>query len=243
MLVHIELNIPPHFFDSAKKQNDFESVSERIAKLFLSSIVGINNIRRGDAEAFEPDYVAGDRGYEVTFAIKDSLIPQLKGARPLDTADRNIEKEIVEDIINAVERKAGKYYCCPTSVVIISLETIISWYSDFKHNETNPCERLLDHFYCMKYLKTRNHLFDELFNEYVASGKFKNIYIIQPTHDNGFALYDIEKYSEQSSEFITLTAVTPPEAFPTCKVIDLVKENYDSPIRYRTTIINWKPKT
>lgn len=28
----LELSIPPHFFDSAKEENHFESISERIAK-------------------------------------------------------------------------------------------------------------------------------------------------------------------------------------------------------------------
>ena len=77
--------------------------------------------------------MANSYGYEVTFAIRNSLIPQLKGVRPLDTSDRNIEKEIEKDIIDAVERKARKKYCCPTSLVVISLETLITWYFEFKH--------------------------------------------------------------------------------------------------------------
>ena len=78
MSLELELSIPPHFFDSAKEENDFESVSERIAKQFLKEICGVNNLRRGDDKVSEPDYVSNNSGYEVTFAIKQSLIPQLK---------------------------------------------------------------------------------------------------------------------------------------------------------------------
>lgn len=47
-----ELHVPPHFFDSAKAENHFESVSERIAKAFLSEIIGIGNENREGCIAF-----------------------------------------------------------------------------------------------------------------------------------------------------------------------------------------------
>lgn len=60
-----ELHIPPHFFDSAKAENHFESVSERIAKVFLSNIMSIAPLARGDDKQGEPDYICGEDGYEV----------------------------------------------------------------------------------------------------------------------------------------------------------------------------------
>lgn len=50
MAVKMELNIPPHFFDSAKAENHFESVSERIARAFLVDILKLWGIKRGDPE-------------------------------------------------------------------------------------------------------------------------------------------------------------------------------------------------
>ena len=41
MIIEMELNIPPKFFESAKEENDFESVSERIAKQFITSILNV----------------------------------------------------------------------------------------------------------------------------------------------------------------------------------------------------------
>ena len=93
-----ELRIPPHFFDSAKEENHFESVSERIAKSFLIDILNINDIKRGNPELQEPDYIFGEQGYEVTFAIKQSLIPQLKGVRELNGTPNNIEESKMDKV-------------------------------------------------------------------------------------------------------------------------------------------------
>ena len=239
MEVNVELNIPPHFFDSANEKNNFESVSERIAKQILTTILGIENIRRGDAEAFEPDYVSGDVGYEVTFAIENSLIPQLKGVRPLNTSNRNIEHELIKDITNAVDRKAAKKYSCPTSVVVISIETLITWYTSFKSEENDFETRILKSIYEKGYLKNRNEFFKHLADEYIEKGIFKDIYILQPTHTGEFALYDILQYKDNPKDFISFIGVSHPEAFPTYKVIS-VNKDLNKAVTYKTTIINWK---
>ena len=91
MSIELELSIPPHFFDSAREENNYESVSEKIAKVFLKEVCGVDDIHRGDDKKSEPDYVSNNSGYEVTFAIKQSLIPQLKGVQPLNHSNRNTE--------------------------------------------------------------------------------------------------------------------------------------------------------
>ena len=240
MEVNVELNIPPHFFDSANESNNYESVSERISKQILTTILGGENIRRGDAEAFEPDYVSGDSGYEVTFAIENSLIPQLKGVRPLSFSNRNIEHELIKDITNAVNRKAAKKYSCPTSVVVISIETLITWYTSFKSEENNFEARILKLIYEKGYLRNRNEFFKYLADEYIEKGMFKDIYILQPTHNGEFALYDILQYRDNPQDFISYIGVSHPEAFPTYKVISVDNEDLNKAITYKTTIINWK---
>lgn len=111
MSIELELSIPPHFFDSAREENNYESVSEKIAKVFLKEVCGVDDIHRGDDKKSEPDYVSNNSGYEVTFAIKQSLIPQLKGVQPLNHSNRNTEMETISDIQTALERKKEKTYC------------------------------------------------------------------------------------------------------------------------------------
>ena len=70
-----ELSIPPHFFDSAKASNAFESMSEVMAKQFLKLILNLEDIQKGNPDLGEPDYISGEDGFEVTLAIRASLIP------------------------------------------------------------------------------------------------------------------------------------------------------------------------
>lgn len=53
----VELHIPSNLFDSAKAENSFESVSERISKAFIKDILNELNVRRGDDKINEPDYM------------------------------------------------------------------------------------------------------------------------------------------------------------------------------------------
>ena len=71
MSIELELSIPPHFFDSAREENNYESVSEKIAKVFLKEVCGVDDIHRGDDKKSEPDYVSNNSGYEVTFATAE----------------------------------------------------------------------------------------------------------------------------------------------------------------------------
>lgn len=234
MIIDIELNIPPKFFESAKEENDFESISERIAKLFITSILNIPDIRRGNAEFYEPDYVSGENGYEITFAIRESHIPQLKGVKPVDFTTWNIEQELIDNISVAIERKAGKTYSHPTSLVIITLESLYTWYHSVYTKETDWFEKLAWNVYT----KRRNDFFNKIFQNYIESETFNNIYVIQPTHNREFALFDIKKYATKCEEFITLVGVSHPEFFPTYSVINIKKETSKEPIKLRTTIIN-----
>lgn len=160
---------PITFFDSAKESNGFESVSERIAKAFLIDILKIKNIARGDAEAHEPDYVSSGKGYEVTFAVEQSLIPQLKGVRPLDTKSRNIEDELISDISNAASRKAGKTYSCTPSLVIIAVETLPTWYYPLFIRDTDPLSQMAWRIHTRKH----NAFFESLYNDYIQAGILK----------------------------------------------------------------------
>lgn len=212
----LELSIPPHFFDSAKPENNFESVSERIARAFLSDILNIANLRRGDPEAGEPDYIANERGYEVTFSISQSIIPQLKGVRNLDGEKRNIEQSLISDINDAVLRKAQKNYSSVPNLVILTISTLPTWYYSLYFDTRNPCDRL-----AMKYGSARrDQLFRELYQNYILTNKFENIYIIQPTFDSTFAFFNIKEFGNDGDAFLTHVRTSKPKAFPTYRVVD-----------------------
>lgn len=236
MSVKVELNIPPHFFDSAKAENHFESVSERIAKAFLVDILKLSGIERGDPAQHEPDYVLDNHGYEVTFAIEQSLIPQLKGVRELDLAKYNIEETLVNDITNAANRKAAKTYSCIPNLVIILVSTLPTWYYPLYFKEIDPFSKLA----WKKKTAKRNKLFDDLYINYIQAGKFENIYIIQPTFDESFAFFDISSYGSGTEDFITHVKTNRPKAFPTYKVID--PGTQDDFTTFKTIIINYNEK-
>ena len=235
MVVDVELNIPPKFFESAKLDNKFESVSERIAKQFITSILKIPSVKRGNAELKEPDYVSEGLGFEVTFAVNEALIPQLKGVKPIDPSMWNMEEELIDSVLDAVERKAKKTYSCPTSLVVITLETLYIWYHTIYSGVSKDWfEQLAWNIYTKK----RNTLFNDIFKKYIQTKVFDNVYIIQPTHVKEFAFFDINGFVNKDEEFVTRVGVTNPELFPTYSIIQVQKEKYSEPIKFRTTIIN-----
>lgn len=214
-----ELHIPPHFFDSAKAENHFESVSERIAKAFLSEIMNISPLLRGDDKKEEPDYVSDENGYEVTFAISSSLIPQLKGVKSLDGQKDNIEESLMRDITDAVTRKAAKTYSCVPALVIIAIRTLPTWYHSLYFHESDPFAQMAWRVKAAK----RDKLFHDLYEQYISTNKLKNIYIIQPTFDGTFAFYDIDRFAKSKENFLTHVKVSNPKAFPTYQVVDAGK--------------------
>ena len=214
-----ELHIPPHFFDSANAENHFESVSERIAKAFLSDIMSISQLVRGDDKQGEPDYICGENGYEVTFAISSSLIPQIKGVTGLDGKKNNIEKSLISAITDAVERKASKTYSCVPALVIIAIDTLPTWYHSLYFHESDLFAQMAWRVGAAK----RDKLFHDLYEQYIRTNKLKNIYIIQPTFDGTFAFYNIDEFAQNNKNFLTHVKASNPKAFPTYQLVDAGK--------------------
>ena len=211
-----ELHIPPHFFDSAKAENHFESVSERISKAFLSEIMGISPLVRGDDKQGEPDYICGEDGYEVTFAISSSLIPQIKGVKALDGKKNNIEESLICAITDAADRKAAKTYSCIPALVIIAIDTLPTWYHSLYFHESDPFAQMAWRVGAAK----RDKLFNDLYAQYIRTNKLKNILIIQPIFDGTFAFYNIGEFAQKNESFLTHVKVSKPKAFPTYQLVD-----------------------
>lgn len=228
-----ELRIPPNFFESSRNGNDFESVSERIAKAFLSDIVNIPNLVRGDDKLDEPDYISEGHGYEVTFAVNSMLIPQLKGVKELDGKQHNIEQDLIRDITDAVSRKVKKTYSCTTSLMIIVISSIVTWYSPLYFKEKDSLARLIWHTAAAR----RDKLFQNLYEQYILAQKFENIYIIQPTHDGTFALHNIKSFGEKTENYLTHVQTSKPQAFPTYKLLDAGRLN--DVTSYQIKIVNY----
>ncbi|WP_418790360.1 hypothetical protein [Phosphitispora sp. TUW77] len=235
MKVSLELHLPPEFFDSAKKSNYFESVSERIAKAIIISILNEKekNINRGRAEIKEPDYIVENRGYEVTFAVDNTIIPQLKGVSQLRGIPFNIEEMLISDIKYAIKKKSDKHYLSATvNLIIFVLHPLLEWYSPFYIKSTPLSEngwRARE--------KKRNELFAEMYEKYIQTEKFKNINIVQLTHDGFYVLYDLKSFGlDSESEFMTKIGIKNKDAFPVCKTISVA--GTDLPVKYETTIVN-----
>ncbi len=211
-----ELHIPPYFFDSAKAENHFESVSERIAKAFLSDIMNISPLIRGDDKQGEPDYICGEEGYEVTFAISSALIPQIKGVKALDGKKNNIEESLICAITDAADRKAGKTYSCVPALVVIAIDTLPTWYHTLYFHESDPFAKMAWRVGAAK----RDKLFHDLYEQYIRTNKLKNIYIIQPTFDGTFAFYNINEFAQKNEDFLTHVKASKPKAFPIYQLVD-----------------------
>ena len=135
MELKLELHIPDSFFDSAKEANNFESLSERLSKSVLNDILHIEGILRGDDKNFEPDYLSNKTGYEVTLGINDSLIPILRGRKTFNDVPHNLEKELIDAIKKALDKKSKKNYSLATTLIIFTLTPLLEWYSSFYLSE------------------------------------------------------------------------------------------------------------
>lgn len=233
MIISMDMNIPPHFFDSAHSRNNFESVSERIAKAFISQILNEKDVTKGNPDIFEPDYISDFNSYEVTFAVASSIIPQIKGVRPLEKKPFDIQESLCFDILAASKRKSEKRYSMAPTLFIITLTPLLEWYYPF-YIKTD----LFGEIAWKAMSQKRNDLFDELYSSYIKTGIFKNVLIVQPTHDEHFVLFDIKVFgSYEDADFITKIGVTSKKAFPLCKVTHVDKEGL--PMIYNTTIIRY----
>lgn len=226
MNIKLELSIPLHFFDSARAENDFESVSEKIAKVVISSILKCDNLSRGNPNNKEPDYISGDEGFEVTLAISDSLVPYFKGINRSDGRPHNLESDLVEDISKIVKQKAEKIYDRKPYLIILALNPYPAWYYPLFTNGTTKFE------FGELFVWARNNLFQSLYDNNIKNEKnFKNIYILQPMLNQQFVLYDIAAFGDElQQDFMIQLGIQPGReiAFPNFRCVSV--DDADNPI-------------
>ncbi|MDO9546970.1 MAG: hypothetical protein Q7J07_09530 [Pelolinea sp.] len=174
VIVEIQRYFPPNFFDSANKKNGFVSRSEQLSKAVLCVTLGINGeeIRKGDPNNKEPDWVTRDNdGIEVTFASEREPSSVLQAKTGVFNAD-DLEQEIIASISDSIKEKSdkkqkGNYLgISNVTVFIICLYPLLNWYGH------------LYGFNYPRYLGNRNKFFNSLYEKYIKSSEFKNIYIL-----------------------------------------------------------------
>lgn len=234
MKIKIELHLPDIFFDSARENNNFESLSEQISKAVLVDILNVENIRRGDDKKQEPDYISGQTGYEVTLGINDSLIPMLKGRASFDKSLHNQEQELIDSIMRALERKSKKKYSIRTNLIIFTLTPLFEWYSYFYLRGSSTYN-----YWCLLQAN-RNKLFEKIIEKYIGDqNPFEDVLIIQPTHDERYILYSAKSYAKDET-FMTQIGIKTGEEllFPRYKLIAC--EEGPFPIVYEISELMYK---
>ena len=234
MNIIVDFYMPPHLFDSARGDNNYESVTERIAKVILKSVLGYQNVHRGDPQVHEPDYVCGEKGFEVTLAESGILIPQLRGRRPADGAQHELEDELIRNICNIVQQKSKKHYDRKPVLIVLTLSPIIHWYHELWQRDPQT-----QNLWGMSVQK-RNSFFKGLNDSYISGDSaFENIYLLQPTLCQKYALYDLKAFAG-NQDFIIEIGIRPGKemAFPTFKVKHIEGKtpliNYTiNPVQYR----------
>ena len=234
MELKLELHIPDSFFDSAKETNNFESLSERLSKSVLNDILHIEGILRGDDKNFEPDYLTNKTGYEVTLGINDSLIPILRGRKTFNDVPHNLEKELIDAIKKALDKKSKKDYSLATTIIIFTLTPLLEWYSSFYLSEC------LTYRWWKTLQKNRDRLFAEIFENYIKKEQiFEDVLILQPTHDGYYILYSIKNFAD-GQNFMTKIAITDDgmPMFPRYRMLDCKQGNF--PIVYQISEVLYK---
>ena len=234
MNIVVDFYMPPHLFDSARADNGNESVTERIAKVILESVLGYRDVRRGDPQVHEPDYVCGEKGFEVTLAESQKLIPQLRGRRPADGVQHELEDELILNISNIAQQKSRKFYDRKPVLIVFAFNPIIDWYRELW--QKIPQAQNLRGLSVQK----RNVFFKELNDFYVSNDSaFENIYLLQPTLCQKYVLYDLKAFAD-NQDFIYEIGIRPGRemAFPTFKIKNIVGDtqpiNYTiNPVQYR----------
>jgi len=248
VIINYDLHIPPHFFNSARKANGFESPSERIAKAIVSKLHGTSagSVVRGDDKKGEPDYIINNCGYEVTFGIANDVIQKLNGSKPLDREKIKIESTLIQAIQAVIEKKADKMYIIPTILVVFCIQPYPVWCSGVPPSTDKDIgDMTLDEYggylvskFWLNAQKVRNMFFSQLYQEYIESKTFKDIYILQLTINESYVLYSIKEFARSNGQhFLRVINFSDRLRLPFCKVNNTIDNGDFSVLECRCTII------
>lgn len=228
-------------FASANKQNDYEALSEKLAKAFLSHLLKVSDelIVRGEPSKNEPDYICHGKGYEITFCMKPELILKLKGQLPITDETINIEQEMITYINLAAEKKSKKHYANNTTLFLINLFPNQLWECNIPLVENISLENYYEEVYSgilNDRLKTRNQFFKTLYNNYIKNNVFNEILIACLTNDRRYIIYSINDFSN-NKKFYTYFGIKDNPNIPYCTITKVETGEMFSPLENFYSIV------
>lgn len=181
---------PKSFFYSTNDKQGLVSLSEQLSRAIIIHTLGLNEgeIAKGYPQMKQPDYIIGNKnGLEVTFAASASTIPQILTGQ-FDGVD--IEDEIIASVAQACSRKMekvaeGNYAGVEsTGLFLIELDPIYPWYQEIFGRVAPDLGEKRDYF------------FVRLYEEYIASGVFSDIYLLIFTELENYVLFSLKTFNE-----------------------------------------------
>ena len=228
-------------FASANQQNNYEALSEKLAKAFLANLLKIpdNQITRGEPNRNEPDYICHSKGYEITFCMNPETILKMKGQKPITGKTLNTEQEMIQDISAAVKRKSKKHYSVSTTLFLVNLFPYMQWELSFPVAEEITLENYFETVSSSilnEGLKTRNQFFTTLYNNYIENKIFDDILIACLTNDRRYIIYSINDFSNDK-KFYTYFGIKDNPNIPYCVITNIEKGVMFEPIENLYSII------
>lgn len=217
IIVEIERYIPPRFFVSANSENNEISRSEQLAKAVLRTIFGYreDQIQKGNPNNNKPDWIVGNfLGYEVTFAsnrASNSIYATKMGEFNIHDLEHEIFTQIDASIVEKSKKvQSGNYSGVKETILfVICMEPIILWYG-YLYGFDYPSE-----------LRRRDAFFENIYNDYINSKVFTNVFLLQLTEFKTYVLYDLRNFIKKPKDCITEIGISRLNMLPHCKVLNV----------------------
>ena len=228
-------------FASANQQNNYEALSEKLAKAFLANLLKVpdNQITRGEPNKNEPDYICQGKGYEITFCMNPETILKMKGQKPITSKTLNTEQEMITYISAATKRKSKKHYSVSTTLFLVNLFPYMQWELNFPVAEEITLKNYFETVSSSILnggLKTRNQFFTALYNNYIENKIFDDILIACLTNDRRYIIYSINDFSNDK-KFYTYFGIKDNPNIPYCVITTIEKGVVFEPIENLYSII------
>lgn len=164
--------------------NDFfdKEVNEPFVQKVMACLSGKSDWRKGDPDAFEPDYFCGSIPFEITLASdhksRDNFVQRLTRGH-YTTPDA--EEDAIRFIEERIQRKAEKHYSVPNvHLCVLCVIDLTNWVSDhygsFLHDALDG---------------RRQDFFSSLITQYINTGVFSRIFIVFPDFHAKWWVYDV----------------------------------------------------
>lgn len=177
------LNAPSYeIYEFFPKDFFKKEVNEEFIKLVMEQVFPKGIWVKGNPNLFEPDYFLNKSPFEFTIASnkkkKGNFIIQLKTG---EYKSENVENDTFSYIEHQIKTKAEKKYSTKNvHLCILCLLDRLQWVSDTYGSYTHFITDV-----------SREQFFNKIKNEYIDTGKFRNIFIIFPDIAASWWVWDV----------------------------------------------------